>query len=602
MGLLGGLNTARDSLATAQIGVSTTSHNISNAENENYTRQRVVQSTTTPSPLGNGDLVGTGSQVSEISRVHDEYVFTRYQASSERLTYSDTLKQNLKEISGYFPDMDGVGLKNDIENYFSSWSSLAQQPDSLSQKTVLIADAQNLAKNIQNTFDKVDKIQNDINSDIKSSIDEVNSVIKQIASMNKEIVRAEAGGATANDYRDQRDALETQLSKLVGAEFVHGNISANSRISMDSKEAQGIYTVMVDGVSIVSGTTYHELTVSNKKDKNGYYHIDFKKSDGTTEPMDNRIQNGKVGALLALRGNGFDAEGGLTNGIIPELKDNLNSFAKGLIQHTNSIYAQGASSSMVSDKTDLRSGSLLTDSGDIKEGSFNIVMYDRDGKEVGKRVINIDGATTLDSGENSLMAQLQREYDDNGDNSLFNDFASQFDANFSGGVLSINSAKDGNGYTFGIEDNGTNFAGAMGMQRFFSGEDATDISVSSSISRDHTTLKGYKAPFEGDNGVADSMMSLQTEKWDFGGREESVKGFYDFVATDLAITTENVNIRNESISVQFNTIKVEMDSISKVNIDEELVSLMKYQTAYSASGKVISTIDQMINTLLGIKQ
>jgi flagellar hook-associated protein 1 FlgK len=603
MGLLGGLNTARDSLATAQIGVSTTSHNISNAENENYTRQRVVQSTTNPSPAGSGDLVGTGTQVSEISRVHDEFVFTRYQASNERLTYSDTLKQNLQEISGYFPDMDGVGLKNDIENYFSSWSSLAQQPDSLSQKTVLIADAKNLAKNIQSTFEKVDKIQNDINSDIKSSIDEVNSVIKQIASMNKEIVRAEAGGATANDFRDKRDALETQLSKLVGAEFVHGNISANSRISMDSKEAEGVYTAMVDGVSIVSGTTYHELTVSNKKDQNGYYHIDFKKSDGTTEPMESRIQNGKVGALLALRGNGFSDGGELTNGIIPELKDNLNSFAKGLIQHTNSIYSESASSSMTSDRTDMLKGQLLTDNPDIREGSFNIVMYDRDGVEVGKRVINIDDSTTLDNGENSLMAQLRREYDDNGDNSLFNDFASQFDVGFSGGVLSITGAKDGNGYTFGIEDNGTNFAGAMGMQRFFSGEDATDIAVDNTISRDHTTLKANRAPFEGDNGVADKMMTLQTDSsWDFGGRQESIKGFYDFVATDLAITTENVNIRNESISVQFNSIKLEMDSISKVNIDEELVSLMKYQTAYSASGKVISTIDQMINTLLGIKQ
>jgi len=602
MGLLGGLNTARDSLATAQIGVSTTSHNISNAENKDYTRQRVIQKTNTPAPFGATDLIGTGTQVSEITRVHDEFVFSRYQASSERVSYSETLKRNLEEVNSYFPDMDGVGIKNDLENYFRGWSSLAQQPDSLSQKTTLIADAENLARNLNNTFEKVDKIQADMNSEIKMSLDEVNVIIKEISSINSEIVRSEANGATANDFRDKRDALENRLSQLVGAEFVDGNISANSRVSMETSEAKGIYTVMIDGVSIVSGTRYNELSVSNKQDKNGYYHIDYKKSDGSLVPMDNRIQNGKVGALLALRGNKFDENGELTNGIIPELKDNLNEFSKGLIQHTNSIYAESASDSMVSNRTSFQNSSLITDKTDIKEGSFNIVMYDRDGKEVGKRAINIDETTTFNSGDSSLMSQLTKEYDDNGDNSLFNDFASQFKTSYSGGVLSIKSADDGNGYTFGIEDNGTNFAGAMGMQKFFEGEDATNIKVSNSISRDHTTLKGFKAPFDGDNGVANAMMGLETKEWSFGDKQDTVKGFYDYVATGLSSTTENVMIRNESINVQFNSIKLEMESISKVNIDEELVSLMKYQTAYSASGKVITTIDQMINTLLGIKQ
>ncbi|HIP14277.1 MAG TPA: hypothetical protein EYG74_02170, partial [Sulfurimonas autotrophica] len=51
-----------------------------------------------------------------------------------------------------------------------------------------------------------------------------------------------------------------------------------------------------------------------------------------------------------------------------------------------------------------------------------------------------------------------------------------------------------------------------------------------------------------------------------------------------------------------NSVTDEFDSISKVDIDEEMTNLMKYQAGYQASAKVITTIDQMIQTLLGMKQ
>jgi flagellar hook-associated protein 1 FlgK len=70
---------------------------------------------------------------------------------------------------------------------------------------------------------------------------------------------------------------------------------------------------------------------------------------------------------------------------------------------------------------------------------------------------------------------------------------------------------------------------------------------------------------------------------------------------DLSSKTETISNRQETIKVQFTAIEQRLQDISKVSIDDELTNLMKYQTAYSAAGKVISTIDQMIDTLLGLK-
>jgi len=103
------------------------------------------------------------------------------------------------------------------------------------------------------------------------------------------------------------------------------------------------------------------------------------------------------------------------------------------------------------------------------------------------------------------------------------------------------------------------------------------------------------------------MNRLKTSSWKFkskhfGTINDTVTGMYNNLSVDIASQTEAINMRKESIDVQFKAIETQLQNISKVDIDTEMTNLMKYQTAYSASGKVITTIDRMIDTLLGIKQ
>ena len=596
--IFSGLNTAVSGLNTAQAGVNTTSHNISNAENKDYTRQRVVQTTKAPISTGN-NLVGTGTDIAYIERVHNEFVYTRYQQSSERSAFANSLSSNLEEISSFFPDMEGVGIKNDLQNYFRSWNSLAQDPSSVAQKQVVTASAENLTFGIRDTFEKLDSIHQDINNQIKTSIDETNRIIKDIASLTKDIFSTEDGGGNiANDLRDKRDALETTLSRLVGATFVHGNIS-QSGFDQSTTESEGLYSVMIGGVAVVSGTTAHEITLDNNRNPNGFYSLLYKNKGGSSTDMGTLINKGKVGAMLELRGDKFDEKGNPTNGLIPNFKNQLNDFTKGLIQYTNGIYAESASTEMSSNYlNNIQDSDNLIEKLGVNTGNFNIVIYDKKGEEVGKRNIKIDESTTL----NNLMGQFSAVYDDNQDNSLLNDFASQFQASINSDKLTIKQKNPELGYTFGVEDNGTNFAGALGLKRFFDGVDSSDIKVNRDILAEPHRIKAFKNPVDGDNKVADGMSKLATDNWKFGDTKNTILGSYNNLAVDVATKTEAINLRKETIEVQFTSIETQLNTISKVAIDDELVNLMKYQTAYSASGKVITTLDKMIDTLLGLKQ
>ncbi len=133
------------------------------------------------------------------------------------------------------------------------------------------------------------------------------------------------------------------------------------------------------------------------------------------------------------------------------------------------------------------------------------------------------------------------------------------------------------------------------------------MNVALKYREDPDKLNGFSAPIEGNNDVANAMVQLQYESFDFARRNgatitESIEGFYRFVTTEIATDGESINRRYETSEALFNTINLEFQSISGVNVDEELTDLIRFQAAYGANAKVITTIDQMLNTLLGIKQ
>lgn len=245
----------------------------------------------------------------------------------------------------------------------------------------------------------------------------------------------------------------------------------------------------------------------------------------------------------------------------------------------------------------------------MNDGSMDVIVYDTNGKEVARKTLNINGMTTMsdDTFSQSILTQFNSDTDDNHDNNALNDVSDYFKAEFmDNGSFSISPTSLNNGYTVAIKDNGSNFPGIIGVSQFLTGSDASNINVKTEYKENPSALQGYGAPIAGNHSVANSMLQLQYTSLNFYHKDGSISqgtiqgqysAFTAKIATDASAAKSQYDT-NEALNA---TITSEFQSISGVNKEEELIDLMQYQKSFAAAAKIITTIDQMLDTLLGIK-
>ncbi len=611
-------------LNVAQVGINTTGQNISNAETDGYSRKRVVQSAATPLFDAPGNI-GNGVDIENIERIFDDFTFRQYTSSYSDKEYSDYMKKTLDELSTYFPEVEDVGVKSDLKEFYNLWQEFADNPDNDATKIALAEQTKTLSSSIKGLRSQVYDLQQKLNDELKVNIDEVNSLAEKIAQTNKMIDKAEAGGGyEASDLRDKRNVYERDLSRLLGAEVSVDTRNSNINIDASKTEATGSYSLHVNGFNIVDGSSFHPLKVDNSSSQDGFYEVYYERQDGAKVPMEQEIKDGKIGAIFELRGGKVDTQSGTpTDGILQNTIAELDAFANTLITSTNNLYAKTGTTLMTSNPLKYDGSEPLVNSDpNINTGSFNLLVYDIDGNVVANREINIDAITSLtgDANSNSIQAQIEATKDDNDDGNANNDIDDMIifgapDANTSNQLqLSLSKEYQEKGYRFAIEDNlstdefssGTNFAGALGLNRFFDGTSGKNIDLNFELKADPSKIQAGSSDIAGDNSVALDMVQNQFEKYDFTVNQQTyhdtVYSYFDTISTDVGIQASTATSKNDTVTAQFNAVEQEYNSVSKVDIDEELTNLIKYQTSYGAAAKVITTVDQMLNTLLGIKQ
>ncbi len=576
MGIFDSLNVGYSGLSTSQAGIETTSHNIANANTPGYSRQRIEQKANFPIHNRPSD-VGSGVRVEEIARVHDEFVYARMKGSSANVAHFEFMEKNMQEIADGFADLDNLGIAQDLKDMYSSWSNLSENPDDQSAKVVTVNRMNSFANNLNSAKSRLTKIQDRLNDEFVQGIDRVNDIAKDIVNLNKSINKVEnVKHQNTNDLRDQRDQLELELSKLVNISVHKGNMN-NSGPALQT-DSGNLYNINIAGHNIVDGITFHPLddSISSNKTKMTSVYItdhDYGKTDITS-----KIRGGKLGALVALRGDGIDeTTGKATHSKIQDYIDSLDTFTKGFTQKANSIYASAAQSNIVTDDLDfIDDDDKLLESEHFKAGKFDLVVYD------------------------------------NNDNDATNDIDDLFEASVVSDpnkphVLRINPKDSNSHYTIAIEDNGTDFGGITGVNKLFEGDSAGDIRVSSNILANPSTLKASKAPIDGNSDLAKAMVDLQYEKIDFknsNGTQSSqtAEEFYRYATAQISSDAQHASINKDAAVALNKTLTQQMQAVSGVDMDEELMNLMKFQSSYQASAKIITTVDQMLNTLLSIKQ
>lgn len=614
MGLFSTLNTGTSGLNAAQVAVATTSHNISNVDKEFYTRQRVSLAARDAHNT-QGVSVGLGVRVHSVVRLHDEFVFTKLRNAATDLSYSDFSTKTLQEAAQYFPDLKDAGIAQDLIDYFKEWNNLSSNAKEGSQKISLVQSAVTLTSDIKSTRDSMRRLQDSINTQLKSAVDEVNSIGEKMVAINKQIALIESEKYNnANDLRDQRDELELTLSKLIGFSVSKGELISDSSHEAGLTDSGKDYHLNIVGGSFVDGITFHPITIDSLSNATGYFSLYSQMQDGRKFNITEQASGGKIGAMLDLRGRQIFAnanEGYPKDGLIQGYVNKLDSFAQTLITETNNIYAVSARDSLRSPTLELKEDTALKNAfNNIEKGTFDIIVYDNAGNEVARKNIKIDSATSMndDTFSTSILTQINTSSDDNKDNNALNDVDDYFRASFmSDGTFSLSPTAINNGYKVAIKDYGTNFAGVIGVSQFFTGTDARDIDVLRDYKENPSSMQASAAPIVGNREVANAMLQLQFNSltfYDKNGTTElnTISAFYSGITTHIATDASAATSTKDTNKVLYNSVYAQFQSVSGVNKDEELAALIKYQSSYAAAAKIITTVDAMLNTLLGIKQ
>lgn len=200
-----------------QRALEVTGHNISNLGTPGFARQQAVLATAHTQYVMN-NWVELGARVQEIRQIRNSFLDSIYRRESNALGYWEARYNSVNDLEAILGEPMLDGLQNTLNEFWNAWQELAKSPESLTVRALVRQRAEALVYHLNHMGYQINKLQDDINTEIIKRIDEVNSITKQIAELNVLIARVETAGNKANDYYDQRNNLVDRLSRLVQVE------------------------------------------------------------------------------------------------------------------------------------------------------------------------------------------------------------------------------------------------------------------------------------------------------------------------------------------------------------------------------------------------
>ena len=150
------------------------------------------------------------------------------------------------------------------------------------------------------------------------------------------------------------------------------------------------------------------------------------------------------------------------------------------------------------------------------------------------------------------------------------------------------------------EVNALHTTGATGAN-FFDGTNAGDIRVNAALISDPSEFQSGVPGQAGDNSIALGLARLGGQKLASLGNL-TLNDYYGKLTGSFGHALSDANTQVSNYETVNNALLKQRDAISGVSIDEEMTNLLTYQKAYQASAKIISTVDEMLDTVLNMKR
>lgn len=309
-------NTAKQAIAANQIGLNVTGHNIANVNTPSYSRQNTVQVTQMPVNIG-GLNMGTGVKVDSVLRSSSELLENKLMDQKSTLSRYDATKSYMSILENLFNENSESSLSNQLTAFWNGWNDLSNVPTGFPERLGVYDTGERTAAQFQSLSDNMRQIQTDLDREIDAGIESINSLTKQIATVNLNIISGSVTGHP-NDQLDKRDELVNRLSELIDLQTF--------------EQPNGSLTVgTATGHVLVSGGETFQMETRAAK----VYWIN---SYGGGVDITDQVQGGKVGGWLEMRDE-----------IIPQFSQDLDALAKGFIWSVNQQHSQGVGLNFFSD-------------------------------------------------------------------------------------------------------------------------------------------------------------------------------------------------------------------------------------------------------------
>lgn len=324
-----GIELARRALFAQQRAMDVASHNIANANNPAYSRQRAEMVATAPyappgmAPAGVAGQVGTGVWVREIVRLRDQFLDARIRSHGQVSAYWKLRRDVFEQIERIFNEPSDQGVRVALDRFWEALQDLSVTPDSVAVREVVVQRGKLLADAARGVFQQLEALRADLDRTLELKVDRLNALAVDLARLNRQIGQVMASGQNPNDLLDRRDAI---LEEMAGLAAVHVTVRAT--------EGGGEQVaVSVGGLTLVDGAIAHRLVVTgDTPDRTVRW-------ESETAPQVT-FAGGELAAILELRGT---AEGGPDSaaGLIPELMQQLDRWARVLVTGFNQQHRAG---------------------------------------------------------------------------------------------------------------------------------------------------------------------------------------------------------------------------------------------------------------------
>jgi flagellar hook-associated protein 1 FlgK len=537
-----GLNVALSGLYTAQRNLDTVGHNISNTTTPGYSRQQSVQNASSPIAVYDGTgMIGTGSEVSGVKRIRDEYLDFKYWSENVANGEWTTKSELLSEVQTTFGEPSNSGFVKIMDEFFSAYQELSKDPSSESVRALVREKGVTMAKYFNNTATHFEKLQEDINDKVKISVDQVNTLASQIQQLNKQIYNFELSGNTANDLRDSRTLLVDKLSKIV-------NVQANevSYGKLPNGDNDIHFVVTIGGKTLVDHYDVSKLEVEQRADKLNTEDVlnlySVKWADGNKLVLTGGdlkglmdVRDGKDGAV----GTDGTTQTPLYKGI-PYYQSKLNQFVRTFAIAFNEGYTKSPA------------GTLVHGTGHADGYGLDKDITGPGTASTNKRFFTMFGTGDVPIASDDLIS--------------------------------------------GVVDP-TDPAAIAAMVAKYDKITAKSFTVSSDVMNDPAVIATSSVAGEnGNTNVLNQLLKIRSNDslFDEGAPEDFMKS----LVAGMGIDAQQANRFSASQVAIVKQIDNRRMSVSGVELNEEMSNMVKFQQSYNAAAKMINTMAQVYDTLI----